>query len=154
MCVYLCGGSSIEDRKNLHATGDFGNIYFMDRKAIVTLHSTPETNNIYMVNVVFDEENSWYSLKSDFLNIVKSYRAKYKCIDSGRTFLEPYYEGDGFELQGVANDKCCFFDKYEAEGGTIYVEISDMRRIFIKYIDTFNSKRNERETINKNLEEI
>ena len=46
------------------------------------------------------------------------------------------------------------FDKYEAEGGTIYVEISDMRRIFIKYIDTFNSKRNERETINKNLEEI
>ena len=109
MCVYLCGGSSIEDRKNLHATGDFGNIYFMDRKAIVTLHSTPETNNIYMVNVVFDEENSWYSLKSDFLNIVKSYRAKYKCIDSGRTFLEPYYEGDGFELQGVANDKCCFF---------------------------------------------
>lgn len=57
-------------------------------------------------------------------------------------------------MQGVAKDKCCFFDKYEAEGGTIYVEISDMRRIFIKYIDTFNSKRNERETINKNLEEI
>ena len=51
-------------------------------------------------------------------------------------------------------DKCCYFDKYEAEGGTIYVEISDMRRIIIKYIDTFNSKRNERETINKNLDEI
>lgn len=127
---------------------------FMGRKAIVTLHSTPESNNIYMVNVAFDEENSWYSLKSDFLNIVKSYRAKYKCIDSGRTFLEPYYEGDGFELQGVEKDKCCYFDKYEAEGGTIYVEISDMRRIIIKYIDTFNSKRNERETINKNLDEI
>lgn len=127
---------------------------FMGRKAIVTLHSTPESNNIYMVNVAFDEENSWYSLKSDFLDIVKSYRAKYKCIDSRRTFLEPYNEGDGFELQGVEKDKCCYFDKYEAEGGTIYVEISDMRRIIIKYIDTFNSKRNERETINKNLDEI
>lgn len=144
------GFETIDFRKNGYVMSG----KFMDRKAIVTLHSTPETNNIYMVNIVFDEENSWYSLKSEFLNIVKSYRAKYKCIDSGRTFLEPYYEGDGFELQGVAKDKCCFFDKYEAEGGTIYVEISDMRRIFIKYIDTFNSKRNERETINKNLEEI
>lgn len=127
---------------------------FMDRNAIVTLHSTPESNNIYMVNVVFNEEKSWYSLKSEFLDIVKSYRAKYKCVDYGRGFFEPYYEGDGFELQGVAKDKCCYFDKYEAEGGTIYVEISDMGRIFIKYIDTFNSKLNEKETINKNLDEI
>lgn len=30
---------------------------FMGCKAIVTLHSTPESNNIYMVNVAFDEEN-------------------------------------------------------------------------------------------------
>lgn len=127
---------------------------FMDRNAIVTLHTTPESNNIYMVNVVFDEEDSWYSLRSEFLNVVKSYRAKYKCINSSRTFFEPYYEGDGFELQGVAKDKCCYFDKYETEGGTIYIEINEMKRIFIKYIDTFNSKRNEREIINKNLDEI
>lgn len=144
------GFEMIDIRKEGYAM--FGK--FMGRNAIVTLHSTPESNNIYMVNVAFDEEDSWYRLKSDFLNIVKSYRAKYKCIDSGRTFLEPYYEGDGFELQGVAKDKCCYFDKYVAEGGTIYVEISDMKRIFIKYIDTFNSKRNERETINKNLDDI
>lgn len=127
---------------------------FMNRNAIITLHATPESNNIYMVNIFFDEEESWFDLKYEFLNIVKSYRVKYKCISSSRSFFEPYYEGDGFELQGVEKDKCCYFDKYETEGGIIYIEISDLKRVSIKYKDSFNSKLNEKETISKNLDEI
>ena len=127
---------------------------FMNRNSTIMLHATPKSNNIYKVSIFFDEEKSWYGLKSEFLNIVKSYRAKYKCIDSGRTFLEPYYEGDGFELQGVAKDKCCYFDKYQTEGGTIYIEISDLKCIKIQYKDSFNSKLNEKETISEYLDEI
>lgn len=127
---------------------------FMNRNSTIILHATPKSNNIYKVSIFFDEEKSWYGLKSEFLNIVKSYRTKYKCIDSGRTFLEPYYEGDGFELQGVAKDKCCYFDKYQTEGGTIYIEISDLKCIKIQYKDSFNSKLNEKETISEYLDEI
>lgn len=127
---------------------------FMNRKATIMLHATPKSNNIYKVSIFFDEEKSWYGLKSEFLNIVKSYRAKYKCIDSGRTFLEPYYEGDSFELQGVVKDKCCYFDKYLTEGGTIYIEISDLKCIKIQYKDSSNSKLNEKETISEYLDEI
>lgn len=127
---------------------------FMNRKATIMLHATPKSNNIYKVSIFFDEEKSWYGLKSEFLNIVKSYRAKYKCIDSGRTFLEPYYEGDSFELQGVVKDKCCYFDKYLTEGGTIYIEISDLKCIKIQYKDSFNSKLNEKEMISEYLDEI
>lgn len=127
---------------------------FMNRNSTIMLHATPKSNNIYKVSIFFDEEKSWYGLKSEFLNIVKSYRTKYKCIDSGRTFLEPYYEGDGFELQGVAKDKCCYFDKYQTEGGTIYIEISDLKSIKIQYKDSFNSKLNEKETISEYLDEI
>lgn len=127
---------------------------FMNRNSTIMLHATPKLNNIYKVSIFFDEEKSWYGLKSEFLNIVKSYRTKYKCIDSGRTFLEPYYEGDGFELQGVAKDKCCYFDKYQTEGGTIYIEISDLKCIKIQYKDSFNSKLNEKETISEYLDEI
>lgn len=127
---------------------------FMNRNSTIMLHATPKSNNIYKVSIFFDEEKSWYRLKSEFLNIVKSYRTKYKCIDSGRTFLEPYYEGDGFELQGVAKDKCCYFDKYQTEGGTIYIEISDLKCIKIQYKDSFNSKLNEKETISEYLDEI
>ena len=127
---------------------------FMNRNSTIMLHATPKSNNIYKVSIFFDEEKSWYGLKSEFLNIVKSYRTKYKCIDSGRTFLEPYYEGDGFELQGVAKDKCCYFDKYQTEGGTIYIEISDLKCIKIQYKDSFNSKLNEKETISEYLDEI
>lgn len=127
---------------------------FMNRNSTIMLHATPKSNNIYKVSIFFDEEKSWYGLKSEFLNIVKSYRTKYKCIDSGRTFLEPYYEGDGFELQGVAKDKCCYFDKYQTEGGIIYIEISDLKCIKIQYKDSFNSKLNEKETISEYLDEI
>lgn len=127
---------------------------FMNRNSTIMLHATPKSNNIYKVSIFFDEEKSWYGLKSEFLNIVKSYRTKYKCIDSGRTFLEPYYERDGFELQGVAKDKCCYFDKYQTEGGTIYIEISDLKCIKIQYKDSFNSKLNEKETISEYLDEI
>ena len=127
---------------------------FMNRNSTIMLHATPKSNNIYKVSIFFDEEKSWYGLKSEFLNIVKSYRTKYKCIDSGRTFLEPYYEGDGFELQGVVKDKCCYFDKYLTEGGTIYIEISDLKCIKIQYKDSFNSKLNEKETISEYLDEI
>lgn len=127
---------------------------FMNRNSTIMLYATPKSNNIYKVSIFFDEEKSWYGLKSEFLNIVKSYRTKYKCIDSGRTFLEPYYEGDGFELQGVAKDKCCYFDKYQTEGGTIYIEISDLKCIKIQYKDSFNSKLNEKETISEYLDEI
>lgn len=127
---------------------------FMNRNSTIMLHATPKSNNIYKVSIFFDEEKSWYGLKSEFLNIVKSYRTKYKCIDSGSTFLEPYYEGDGFELQGVAKDKCCYFDKYQTEGGTIYIEISDLKCIKIQYKDSFNSKLNEKETISEYLDEI
>ena len=127
---------------------------FMNRNAIITLHATPESNNIYMVNIFFDEEESWFDLKYEFLNFVKSYRVKYNCVSSSRSFFEPYYEGDGFELQGVEKDKCCYFDKYETEGGTIYIEISDLKCIKIQYKDSFNSKLNEKETINEYLDEI
>lgn len=127
---------------------------FMNRNSTIMLHATPKSNNIYKVSIFFGEEKSWYGLKSEFQNIVKPYRTKYKCIDSGRTFLEPYYEGDGFELQGVAKDKCCYFDKYQTEGGTIYIEISDLKCIKIQYKDSFNSKLNEKETISEYLDEI
>lgn len=127
---------------------------FMNRNATILLHTTPKSNNIYMVSILFDEENSWFKLKYEFLNIVKSYNAKYQCIRSERSFFEPYYEGDGFELQGVARDKCCYFEKYQTDGGTIYIEITDMKCIMIQYKDSFNSKLNEQETISENIDEI
>lgn len=43
---------------------------FMNRKATIMLHATPKSNNIYKVSIFFDEEKSWYGLKSEFLNIL------------------------------------------------------------------------------------
>lgn len=127
---------------------------FIDRNALVTLHATPKTNLFYRANIFFNEHNSWYSLKSEFLEVVKYYKAKYKSISSSRTFIDPYYEGDGYELQGVSMDKCFYYERFEAEGGKISIEISDMKRVQIRYEDKNNAKKNEQETIAINLDEI
>lgn len=127
---------------------------FIDRNALVTLHATPKTNLLYRANIFFNEHTSWYSLKSEFLEVVKYYKAKYKSISSSRTFIDPYYEGDGYELQGVSMDKCFYYESFEAEGGKISIEISDMKRVQIRYEDKNNAKKNEQETIAINLDEI
>lgn len=127
---------------------------FIDRNALVTLHATPKTNLFYRANIFFNEHTSWYSLKSEFLEVVKYYKAKYKSISSSRTFIDPYYEGDGYELQGVSMDKCFYYERFEAEGGKISIEISDMKRVQIRYEDKNNAKKNEQETIAINLDEI
>ena len=127
---------------------------FIDRNALVTLHATPKTNLLYRANIFFNEHTSWYSLKSEFLEVVKYYKAKYKSISSSRTFIDPYYEGDGYELQGVSMDKCFYYERFEAEGGKISIEISDMKRVQIRYEDKNNAKKNEQETIATNLYEI
>ena len=127
---------------------------FIDRNALVTLHATPKTNLLYRANIFFNEHTSWYSLKSEFLEVVKYYKAKYKSISSSRTFIDPYYEGDGYELQGVSMDKCFYYERFEAEGGKISIEINDMKRVQIRYEDKNNAKKNEQETIAINLDEI
>ena len=127
---------------------------FIDRNALVTLHATPKTNLLYRANIFFNEHTSWYSLKSEFLEVVKYYKAKYKSISSSRTFIDPYFEGDGYELQGVSMDKCFYYERFEAEGGKISIEISDMKRVQIRYEDKNNAKKNEQETIAINLDEI
>ena len=127
---------------------------FIDRNALVTLHTTPKTNLFYRANIFFNEHTSWYSLKSEFLEVVKYYKAKYKSISSSRTFIDPYYEGDGYELQGVSMDKCFYYERFEAEGGKISIEISDIKRVQIRYEDKNNAKKNEQETIAINLDEI
>ena len=127
---------------------------FIDRNALVTLHATPKTNLFYRANIFFNEHTSWYSLKSEFLEVVKYYKAKYKSISSSRTFIDTYYEGDGYELQGVSMDKCFYYERFEAEGGKISIEISDMKRVQIRYEDKNNAKKNEQETIAINLDEI
>lgn len=127
---------------------------FIDRNALVTLHATPKTNLLYRANIFFNEHTSWYSLKSEFLEVVKYYKAKYQSISSSRTFIDPYYEGDGYELQGVSMDKCFYYERFEAEGGKISIEISDMKRVQIRYEDKNNAKKNEQETIAINLDEI
>ena len=127
---------------------------FIDRNALVTLHATPKTNLLYRANIFFNEHTSWYSLKSEFLEVVKYYKAKYKSISSSRTFIDPYFEGDGYELQGVSMDKCFYYERFQAEGGKISIEISDMKRVQIRYEDKNNAKKNEQETIAINLDEI
>lgn len=123
--------------------GKFGgkecDIYFL---------STEKTKTVWKVAVFFEKKNSWSSLKSDYNSIKEQLITKYgKPKKSYNFFSNPYYEGDGYELQAVKNEKCTYFTTWELVGGAISLQISgtDGCRLVIQYEDKTNMTKMQKE---------
>ena len=60
-------------------------------------------------------------------------------------FSKPYYEGDGYELSALRNEKCHYISAFETKNGVVYLEISKFKKIEINYEDKANSNIMDRE---------
>lgn len=109
------------------------------------ISATPQSKQVYTVIVVYDEANSWSTLKSDYLNLKKLLTQKYQVTPrSSENFVSPYYEGDGYELQATKNSKCFYYSIYDVPHGEIRLVILN-KRINIMYTDSLGNLTNERE---------
>lgn len=97
--------------------------------------STPKSNQVYKVSGYFDEETSWYSIKSEYNALHDILIQKYGKPDNKyNSFLKPYYEGDGYELQAIANDKSNYASFwFGKDNANISVKISKFKMITITY---------------------
>ena len=102
---------------------------------------TPNSKIVRSVSVYLPaEKNSWYSLKSDYTKSVEAFTNKYgKPTNQYSFFSKPYYEGDGYEMTGVKNEKCNFLSLWEVEKGTMGVEITKYCQVRIGYEDEANT---------------
>lgn len=127
---------------------------FAGENAIIYL-SDDEHNNIHTIMVTFNEKTSWAALKSSFFQFKELYTEKYgRPTRQFSVFENPYYEGDGFEMQAVKLDKTRYASIYELENGDIILTITNECNVAVVYEDKVGSKINDEQKKEKALNDI
>ena len=99
-------------------------------------------NEVESITVMLPESLSWWTLKATYENFKEKLTRKYGHPESIEQFYDPYYEGDGYEITALENQKAFYSSKFNADKGYIRVSIG-ANRVYISYVDTINEKRIE-----------
>jgi len=134
------GFISVESDKNVERLKGS----FINKECNVFVVGSKKTNIAWKVLVALPKNKSWKSLKREYLSVKEIYEKKYGKGISYEYFSDPYYEGDGYELQALDNDKCTYETIWETDLGYIMVSIS-IKRIYISYEDKVNGKLSSKE---------
>ena len=110
---------------------------------------TSNSKSVWKVAVIFPEQTSWSSLKSEYKSFKDSYIQKYGKPDSYEFFSNPYYEGDGYELQALQLNKCTYSSFFDTPSGGIVLEIDKDKSVRVVYEDAINTEIRKKE-----LEEV
>lgn len=125
-------------------------------KCTIYVVGTKTSKTVWKVMVMLPDQRDWYSLKDRFTDMHSSLVDKYgKPSDEYHFFSDPYYEGDGYELQALYNEKCSYFSSWTFETGYVYMRIRSFQYgsgfIAIMYEDLINgdlsSKEKHQETV-------
>ena len=119
---------------------------FTGKEAEVMVINTKKTKTVWKVVVYLPKQTSWYRIKSDYEYYTEMFTKKYGAPTHTFSFFSsPYYEGDGYEMSALRNDKCTYYSSYHTQNGTISVEISKYEQIKIAYEDSINSSLMDKE---------
>ena len=141
-------------------TESLDNVIMMDgqftgKDATILVISTKKSKTVWKVVVKFSEMSSWSSLKSDYYYYKEMFVKKYGSpTRKFEFFSKPYYEGDGYELSALRNEKCYYLSAFETNSGVVYLEISKYKRIEISYEDDANSHIMNREKEESVIDDI
>ena len=138
---------------------------FMDREDILVFRTENKIageNATLLMGVFFEnkmvkfgitfEDELYYDVVSTYNKIQDIISKKYKMIDNTKTFYDPYYEGDGYEMQAINNKKGFIYSTFEqviesknlvayisvnsknSQVGCVALHYSD-KEMFQKYLD-------------------
>ena len=111
--------------------------------------STAQEHIVWKVAVLLPEQSSWYSLKSRYNDFKSSLTEKYGAPDKKyEYFSSPYYEGDGYEISALNNDKCTYATYFYTDLGTVGIDLEGggygKGQVRIMYTDATNAELNEK----------
>lgn len=128
---------------------------FAGKNAKVFALNTLKSKTVWKVVVYLDKSSSWYSLKSSYEEYKRLFTQKYGLpSDHFEFFSKPYYEGDGYELQALKNDKCTYSSYFETVHGIISVSIGSFGEICLAYQDKKNANEMTKEKNESALDDI
>lgn len=119
---------------------------FANEECTVVVLATPKSKTVYQISVLLSENATWRSLKSDYNNLKEQLSKKYNVQpESIEVFLDPYYEGDGYELQALEKYKCIYMSDFGLADGKIQLAMFYDARVILMYIDAIGNNLNEQE---------
>lgn len=128
---------------------------FTGKNARVFLLGTLKTGEIWKVAVQFDESTTWSDILSDYSFYVDLFTQKYGFPSDHFEFFEnPYYKGDGYEMQALRMGKCNYASFFNIVNGSIVIKMTSEGRLQLTYEDKINSEIYQREKKSRNLDDI
>lgn len=133
---------------NLEEAADYVAIMegkFANENCEIVLYASPKTKTMHSVIVNFSEQTSWYSLKAKYRKLKEQLTSKYNHTPkSTEYFADPYYEGDGYEMQALENEKCFYFSTFNFYNGKIGIYIVG-NKVQLLYQDSKGKSINQKE---------
>lgn len=144
-------GNLIDIRKQLEFKGfsfvdDIDDGFFMEgdfagySNCEILVLGSKYTNYVWKIVVYLPKKNNWYDLSAEYFNCKEIFKQKYGKPKSYEYFIQPYVEGDGYEMTAVSSNNCTYTSYFENSLGYITVEISSEERITFAYEDKKNSR--------------
>jgi hypothetical protein len=97
----------------------------------VAAGATPISKQVWKIMVQLPEKSTWSGLKDQFNEYYSILRDKYgKPTDIYTEFINPYYDGDGYEMTAIRNDKINYFARWD---NGVWIEISSSVAVNIHY---------------------
>lgn len=107
----------------------------LNTKIELLIFVTPKTKQVFKAVIYMPKENDWSEMKSEYQRYFNVLRDKYGIEDNKFDFFKkPYYEGDGYEMSAVANEKAVFAAYWiNKDNCNIAVSISKYQQVEITY---------------------
>ena len=127
---------------------------------ILVIH-TPKSKQVWKVAVYMQEQFGWSSLKSEYLTLLSKLNNKYgEPSTSYFSFLSPYEEGDGYEMNAVSLEKTNIVAwwnltyKDGTESGTIMLELTKWKQNKISWENATNAALKVKEQAELDADEL
>lgn len=128
---------------------------FLNEKCTISIISTKNEKVGQLFITLGEAHDSWYSIKGRYEDLKKIFIKKYgNPKKSYEYFKDPYYEGDGYELQAVKKGKCIHILVFFIPNGSITIAMDKDCKLLIVYEDEKNMKIRKQEQDAKSLEDI
>lgn len=128
-----------------------------EEEADIIIQSSGE-NTVNKVAVMLSLSDSWSLIKSEYLEFKQILIDKYGLpgiVDE--TFLNPYYEGDGYEIQAFNKDKATYATSFDNPNGSIMLAILPFQNkiaLNVVYTDKVNQHTDEEQKNNARYNDL
>jgi hypothetical protein len=128
---------------------------FLDKYCDIYIRLTTQSKTVWQIDVFFPDQENWYTLKGQYQDICDKLSVKYDSPTTTYSFFsDPYYEGDGYELQALRLEKCTYQSLWEYKKGIISCGIFKTGSVNITYESADGAKLNDAEDLKKSQEEL